>query len=179
MANAEAPGRLDLIRTFVNTVDLEDGKDPLAPDDRLREWCAGSGVCAFIDEEGLTRLREFREGVRAVLEANAGEGDQAVAWRGLEPFAGQSAYVLEVTPAGRPALKPQGAGAQGVIAALLAVAYDASSEGTWQRLKACRKESCRWAFYDRSKNGSGAWCNMAVCGNRVKAQRRRARLKTR
>jgi predicted RNA-binding Zn ribbon-like protein len=37
------------------------------------------------------------------------------------------------------------------------------------RLKICG--NCGWLFIDRSKNRSRAWCDMAVCGNRVKAAR--------
>ncbi|HKC76276.1 MAG TPA: CGNR zinc finger domain-containing protein [Chloroflexota bacterium] len=43
------------------------------------------------------------------------------------------------------------------------------------RLKICRNETCRWAFYDYSKNRSGAWCTMAVCGSRSKARTYRQR----
>ncbi len=49
------------------------------------------------------------------------------------------------------------------------------AEGNWPRLKVCREDTCAWAFYDRSKNRSGAWCSMAVCGNRTKARAYRAR----
>ena len=31
--------------------------------------------------------------------------------------------------------------------------------------------NCGWLFIDRSKNRSRSWCDMAVCGNRVKANR--------
>jgi predicted RNA-binding Zn ribbon-like protein len=41
--------------------------------------------------------------------------------------------------------------------------------GGWDRLKACPRERCWCAFYDRSRNRSGVWCNMAVCGSREKA----------
>ncbi len=37
------------------------------------------------------------------------------------------------------------------------------------RLKICG--NCGWLFIDRSKNRSRTWCDMAVCGNRVKANR--------
>jgi predicted RNA-binding Zn ribbon-like protein len=47
--------------------------------------------------------------------------------------------------------------------------------GTWARLRACRKATCRFAYYDRTKNGSRAWCSMSTCGNQEKAQRRRQR----
>jgi predicted RNA-binding Zn ribbon-like protein len=75
----------------------------------------------------------------------------------------------------QPALQPAGAGAERAIAIMLGIVYDAISAGTWSRLRACRKSSCRFAYYDRSKNRSRAWCDMAVCGNREKAQRRRSR----
>ena len=38
-----------------------------------------------------------------------------------------------------------------------------------ERMKICG--NCGWLFIDRSKNRSRTWCDMAVCGNRVKAQR--------
>ena len=38
-----------------------------------------------------------------------------------------------------------------------------------ERLKIC--PNCGWLFLDRSRNRSRAWCDMAVCGNRVKASR--------
>ncbi|CAD7033757.1 hypothetical protein REJC140_03228 [Pseudorhizobium endolithicum] len=41
--------------------------------------------------------------------------------------------------------------------------------GETDRLKICGH--CGWLFLDRSRNRSRAWCDMAVCGNRVKASR--------
>lgn len=40
-----------------------------------------------------------------------------------------------------------------------------------QRIRACDADTCRWLFLDTSKNGSRRWCNMKVCGNRMKARR--------
>jgi predicted RNA-binding Zn ribbon-like protein len=48
-------------------------------------------------------------------------------------------------------------------------------DGTWDRMKACRADDCEWAFYDSSRNRSGTWCSMEVCGNRAKARAFRAR----
>ena len=39
----------------------------------------------------------------------------------------------------------------------------------------CGNSECRWAFYDRSRNQQGLWCEMAVCGNRLKNRAFRAR----
>jgi predicted RNA-binding Zn ribbon-like protein len=177
VATTEAPGRLELVRGFVNSVDLEQGLDPLTASDRLAGWCEEAGLCRGAGEADLATLRRFREALRGVLEAHAGEAGEAAAWQALEPFAAAARYGLRITGQGAPALTPEGSGADVVIAELFAIVYDAIGAGTWRRLKACRKHSCRFAFYDRSKNGSGAWCDMSVCGNRVKAQRRRERQK--
>ncbi len=175
--NAAPQSDLEVLRQFVNTVDLESAA-PLDPGDSLPAWCEGPGNCAHIDEEGLARLRLFREALRSVLEAHAGEGDPAERLAALQPFAAGTRYELRITQDGSPVLQAHGDGAQAAVAKLLAIVYDAVAAGTFRRLKACRKHSCRWAFYDHSKNGSGAWCDMAVCGNRVKAQKRRARQKS-
>lgn len=47
--------------------------------------------------------------------------------------------------------------------------------GREERIKVCPAEDCGWLFLDGSKNNSRVWCDMAVCGNRMKARRHRAR----
>jgi predicted RNA-binding Zn ribbon-like protein len=39
------------------------------------------------------------------------------------------------------------------------------------RLRECAGGKCDWLFLDASRNQSRRWCDMAVCGNRAKAQR--------
>ncbi len=43
--------------------------------------------------------------------------------------------------------------------------------GDMQRLRACEKPDCRWLFLDTSKNHTRRWCDMKICGNRMKARR--------
>jgi predicted RNA-binding Zn ribbon-like protein len=43
------------------------------------------------------------------------------------------------------------------------------------RLKVCANPRCLWLFFDRSRNRSRAWCDPAVCGNRVNVRRFRMR----
>lgn len=38
-------------------------------------------------------------------------------------------------------------------------------------VRACSSLTCRWLFVDTSKNHSRRWCDMNVCGNRLKARR--------
>ncbi|MGE0600393.1 MAG: CGNR zinc finger domain-containing protein [Dehalococcoidia bacterium] len=74
-------------------------------------------------------------------------------------------------------LRPVSRGANGAIAAILAIVHGAMHDGTWSRLKVCPADRCEAAFYDTSRNRSATWCSMAICGNRAKVssyqQRRR------
>ncbi|HXY97447.1 MAG TPA: CGNR zinc finger domain-containing protein [Steroidobacteraceae bacterium] len=42
---------------------------------------------------------------------------------------------------------------------------------TLERVRACDADSCRWLFLDTSRNHTRRWCDMKVCGNRMKARR--------
>jgi len=39
-----------------------------------------------------------------------------------------------------------------------------------QLVRECEDDTCRWLFVDRSRNHSRRWCDMKVCGNRIKAR---------
>jgi predicted RNA-binding Zn ribbon-like protein len=66
----------------------------------------------------------------------------------------------------------------GALGVVLAITARAMVDGSWSRLKVCPGEDCGWAFYDHSRNQTGRWCSMSVCGGRAKARahyrRRRA-----
>ena len=42
------------------------------------------------------------------------------------------------------------------------------------RLRECSNPECRWLFLDTSKNHTRRWCDMKICGNRMKARRFKA-----
>ena len=50
-------------------------------------------------------------------------------------------------------------------------AADLLIAGDLSRLRQCEGDDCTWLFLDTSKNHSRRWCEMKVCGNRVKARR--------
>ena len=58
---------------------------------------------------------------------------------------------------------------------LLLIVRRAQEDGSWARLKVCTNPDCQWAFFDRSRNQQGSWCDMALCGNRLKNRELRAR----
>jgi predicted RNA-binding Zn ribbon-like protein len=110
--------------------------------------------------------RAFREALRALL---ADKRDPA-AIAALDRAAADARLAVRFDRDGTARLE-----GDGLIASLLAIIARAQADGTWERMKACRAEDCRWAFYDRSRNRSRAWCSMRECGNRAKARSYRAR----
>lgn len=43
-----------------------------------------------------------------------------------------------------------------------------------EKLRECGNAECRWLFLDTSKNHTRRWCDMKICGNRMKARRFKA-----
>jgi predicted RNA-binding Zn ribbon-like protein len=50
---------------------------------------------------------------------------------------------------------------------------------TAHRVRECANVPCGWLFIDRSRSGTRRWCDMSICGNRIKARRHYARQKAR
>jgi predicted RNA-binding Zn ribbon-like protein len=44
-----------------------------------------------------------------------------------------------------------------------------------RRVRSCHTDTCRALFLDTSRNHTRRWCDMKICGNRVKARRFQAR----
>lgn len=176
---AAAPGDLRLIQQFVNTVDLEEnGKEELVDPAALRAWLIDHALIepsATVDAAAFARMLALREAIRALLLVNTGEPPDPAAIETLNHVAAETPFTVAFAPNGATRLTSPAAGVEGIIAALLAVIYTAKADGSWVRLKACVRQTCKWAFYDASKNRSGHWCSMAVCGNRTKVRAYQAR----
>lgn len=177
-----APGSLQLVQAFVNTLDVESGRDLLSDAGGLAAWLreqALPGADGRLDSADVAIATELREALRALLRANAGGDPDPAATALVNRLSERALLRVELGLGGGVALRE--AGRQGIDAALariLAAAYVAMIDGTWARLKACLDQDCGWAFYDRSRNRSGHWCDMAVCGSRHKVRAYRARRHT-
>ena len=170
-----APGGLRLVQAFVNSVDLEHGPDLFDEEAGLTEWLDRQGLATDVAEDDLAAAREVREALRALLHTSNGAPPDP----GAEAVLGRAARRAQLEPEfGAAALVPRAGGVDGAIGRVLAAAFAAMLDGSWRRLKACPREVCGWAFYDRSSNASATWCSMQVCGGRAKAgayyRRRRA-----
>ena len=173
-----APGELASVQRFINSADLEDGTDELRDVVGAVAWLRenlGLERGASLDEAARQRLLAVREGLRALALANNDGELDAAAVAAMRSAAGE-VRLTPVVDNGGVRLAMCTGGVDGVIARLLSTVAESTVDGTWRRLKACRSHTCVWAFYDRSKNASGAWCRMdGSCGNRDKVRRYRAR----
>ena len=181
-----APGPLRLVQEFVNTRSNLRGIDLLEDVEGTARWLAGHGLladgAAEVSETDRGALISFREGLRKILEIhNAGartEEEATAVSTELDDLAGTALLRVAFDPSGEPRLRPVEGKAKGIetgMALMLAAVLRSSAEGAWGRLKACRNEGCRWAFYDNSKNRSGTWCDMQTCGARHKMRAYRER----
>jgi predicted RNA-binding Zn ribbon-like protein len=173
-----APQPLELVQRFVNSIDLESGEDELASPDALRAWFAERDLLDADDavaSADLRRALDVREGLRALLLQNNGLPLREERVANLDRAAGRAGVRVRFSAGADPELVPQGSGTDAALGRLMAIVADSVADGTWERLKACPREECEWAFYDHSKNRSGRWCRMEECGNKAKAAAFRAR----
>jgi len=177
-SNQAAPGQLELVRGFVNTLDVEEQADQLADATDAAGWLEQQGLPRPdrpLAKGDRKRLAAVREALRALLFANnAGDRPPAGALETLNEQSAEAALGLRFDAEGAHLVSTCG-GVDSAIAQLLAIVHESMRDGTWLRLKACPADDCQWAFYDHSRNRSGTWCDMSECGNRAKARAYRER----
>jgi predicted RNA-binding Zn ribbon-like protein len=182
MGKPAAPGRLDVIRRFVNTYDLEDHTDRVGTPDELRAWLAEEGFLRArepVTDADVRHAAEVRGAIRELLLTHIGRPLDPSAPRVLDAAARRAGLGVRFHADGGSAMEPEAPGVDGAVGEMLAIIAEAMADGTWDRLKACGADDCHWAFYDHTRNRSGVWCDMAVCGNRVKVERFRERARKR
>jgi predicted RNA-binding Zn ribbon-like protein len=172
MSTQTAPGELERVRDFVNTLNVESGVDALSSPDELRAWLHDHGLAPGrgATRADLVAARRLREAMRGLLLENNGLSVRKEAALTLNRAAARADLGLRFDPGGEVRLEPSARGVDAALGRLLAIAASAMVDGTWARLKACRADDCQWAFYDHARNHSRHWCSMAVCGNRTKAR---------
>jgi predicted RNA-binding Zn ribbon-like protein len=180
----KAPGRLELLQRFINSYnhDLPLEWDRIGTPKRAQAWLRQKRLVAAgdrISDVDAARLRELREAMRALAIANQGGQSGAAAADVIRRVSAAAQLSVVIDDTGRTALEPAGRGIDGAVATLLGILHEAQLTGHWSRMKGCRQ--CGYAFFDRSKNRSAAWCAMSICGNRTKnrAYYRRRRISAR
>ncbi len=175
-----APGQMALVQALVNT-QYGQGRRAhveLTSPEQLRAWLVAHRLLAAgtpVTPGDFRRVFLLREALRSLLRANNETGMLASQIEVFNRLASDAPLTVRLHPDGLPTLEPDIVGVDGAIARLVRIVFTAMTDGTWARLKACRNERCQKAFYDTSRNRSGAWCSMAGCGSRFKARAYRHR----
>ncbi|HEX6336956.1 MAG TPA: CGNR zinc finger domain-containing protein [Jiangellaceae bacterium] len=163
--NQLAPGRLEDVRTLLNTWLIPN--DTRVAEDRFDAYAERNHIPAA----ERSQLRLLRDDLRRVAE------------RSVPPDGIFNRWIDRLGV--RPEVASRKVGFQhagGVSGETVVICLAALSSGEWSRLKAC--PDCRWVFYDHSRNESKRWCLMTAggpdgrsCGSiaKVRAYRARAR----
>jgi predicted RNA-binding Zn ribbon-like protein len=174
--NPQVKREAELLVEFVNTRDIEEGTDAIDRPESLIAWIDGhtGEYLPGLDADDHQRALALRESLRALLRANNGgeAGEDALA--PLREAAERSRYRTILSSDGQLTIEPARSDLSGFEARLLLALERVQSHGAWPRLKACTEDSCRWAFYDTTRNRSRTWCSMEECGNRAKTRRYRS-----
>jgi predicted RNA-binding Zn ribbon-like protein len=170
-----------LVQDLINTRGVPGSPDLLAEyrdaqawwDQSVRHWAAIRGVTVpegDLSDDDVAALRRLRTTFEEYLD----KGE-------VTPEAAPGVTVT-LAPGNdglvRPA--PTGRGWRWLASALWSETLLAQQTGTWSRIKLCRNDDCRTAFYDASRNRSGVWHDVTRCGNvanlRASRDRKRSRL---
>lgn len=183
-----APGGLGFVHDLLNTKSagkprrsdllLDLGLAQAWMDAGLEQWALATGrryVDVKLTERDLEHLRYFRDELASTLSAD-GDPD-AVVRSDVDalPTVWTTATSLKLKSNGTVQAEPQGAGAGHIESLAMTEIFRAQLAGTWHRLKLCRSEKCRVAFFDRSRNNSGVWHDVKICGNPANLRAYRAR----
>jgi len=179
LAAGTAPMPLRVIEEFINTRRRD--SDEIRTPQQLAQWLHARGLVpcdAVVNADQRDRAERIREGLRALIAENNAEPVSSPRPDGLSPVARVELaeltrdfpLVLDVTVVPPRLVARTQVPVDAALARLLAIVAEAVAAGTWTRLKACREPSCRWAYYDYSRNRRRTWCSMDICGNRAKAR---------
>ncbi|MFE3166057.1 CGNR zinc finger domain-containing protein [Streptomyces sp. NPDC059224] len=183
---APAPGGLAFVQDLLNTLSAGRPREPdllqTADDARawldqaLRSWSAAThrpAPTVELTAEDVRGLLGFREDLARSLHAQH-EGDTAP-----EPAPVASLLTLptalRLDEHGTVRAEPRGTGWRQAASLALIEILQAQCTDTLRRLKTCRNPRCLTAFYDRSRNNSGVWHDVHVCGNAANLRNYRAR----
>jgi predicted RNA-binding Zn ribbon-like protein len=178
----QAPGGLALVQDLLNTIPAGRPREPdlladVATADgwlarALESWALSADAprpVVALSEGDLEEVRALRSDLHTVLRAPA-----------ADPVTLRSVTLgAQLRGDGTVAIEPRGEGWRRLASAVLLEIFAAQTTGQWRRLKLCRNERCAVAFFDRSRNNSGVWHDVHVCGNMANLRAARARRRER
>ena len=168
-----APGDLELVRRFCNSLNRENGADRFAAADGFDAWLLSEGLPATRpNRDALAKIVAFREALHTITVANQQKRPPAHAWAELADVVSEVTFQIRARD-GLDLVAVSPSRSMAFLGNLALICQRAHSDGTLRRLKSC--SHCEWTIYDASKNQSGRWCSMNACGGRHNARSYRQR----
>ena len=174
MTDEAVPAAAALVRDFINTFEPQIDDESLTTPAALRDWFADRGLLrgsAGLGADDLAVAVAVREGLRALLLGHAGHDADPAAAAALDRALAEVPVRVALGDGGYRLVPVHATAFGAAMAGLLDAIRQCREEHTWTRLKVCDRDTCRWAFYDASRNQARRWCSMAACGNHVKMRR--------
>ena len=170
-----APCRVARTRAPVlQSINRENGADRFATPDGFDQWLLSEGHPATgPDDDDLARVVAFREALHALTVANHQQQVTVDTWAALAAVLADVTFRIRADSAGLDLVAVSPSPAIAFLGDLALICRRAHDGGNLQRLKSCI--NCEWTIYDASKNQSGRWCSMNVCGGRHNARTYRQR----
>ncbi len=173
-AGRAAPGELELVRRFCNSFVRENGADRFATSAGFDRWLRSEGRRATEPSAAdLARILAFREALHEITVANSAHEAVAGAWTDLADLITAVTFAVHPRRDGLDLVAKSRSATAAFLGELALICRHAENDGTMRRLKSC--VNCEWTIYDASKNQSGRWCSMNVCGGRHNARTYRQR----
>ncbi len=167
-----APGELEVVQAFVNTVPTDRTADSLSSPATLSRWLQNRGLLpqgTELAEQDLGRALAAREALRALLTAKMSGAVDLEATERLAQAAGEACCRPRFDDAGPVGLAPASANLDGALGAILAAYALGRARDDWHRFRLCACRGCRRAFYDGTRSRRARWCTPR-CGNRSRAR---------
>ncbi len=178
---------LDFANTLDNRYDPPNAMDLLASYEDLLGFCEQSAVITRAQAEALARrgerdkqdalqtARALREAIEGLFSSKARDKTPAAEDLGLlnHQVKNVLAHRQLIASAGSFHWSWEGIDrdAQAPVQLIAFAAAELLASDTVAFVRECQSETCRWLFLDLSKNHTRRWCDMKLCGNRVKARR--------
>jgi predicted RNA-binding Zn ribbon-like protein len=166
-----APDDLRIVQLFVNSIDIEEGIELWPTPAALADWLYGHGLTNShlrLGKRDLDRTIGFRELLRAMALANNGTPMPVTTVAELKRELRRLRFEARIDRHGILRFGSARSGLDQALGRIVAIVNEAMVQGRWIRMKACARDVCHWVFYDHSRNRTGTWCSMSICGSRTK-----------
>jgi len=176
------PPAIRLVRDFVNTYEPQIDLETWSTADALKNWLFEEHLVptdAQVTDTDLAVALTVREGLRNILLRHAGHEPDLAAVDSLSDALASLPLRVDFGSDGYRLISTRNDDFGLALGQLLDAVRQSNEDRTWPRLKVCARETCRWAFYDASRNQVRRWCSMAGCGNYIKMRRAYASRKSR